>query len=127
MALTSVNYVRPKLAGTLNEAYQANYKTYEDTTNALIIIDEYATINAATRLIERTVISTARAGVQKTSTLRVYTYESAAASTYDSTNLASAVASPFTIAEGTLRNTFVGYPVDLDAVYTTAGDARANS
>lgn len=127
MALTSVNYVRPKLAGTLNEAYQANYKTYEDTTNALIIIDEYATINAATRLIERTVISTARAGVQKTSTLRVYTYESAAATAYVDTNLASATASPFTIAQGVLRNTFDGYPVDLDAIYTTAGDARANS
>jgi len=127
MALNSVNYVRPKLAGTLNEAYQANYKTYEDTTNALIIIDEYATINAALRLIERTVISTARVGVQKTSTIRVYTYESAAATTYVDTDLASATGTGFAIADGTLRNTFVGYPVDLDAIYTTAGDARANS
>lgn len=127
MALNSVNYTRPKLATTLNEAYQANYKTYEDTTNALIIIDEYATINAATRLIERTVISTARTGVQKTSTIKVYTYESAAGTAYVDTNLASATTAPFTIAQGTLRNTFVGYPVDLDAIYTTAGDARANS
>lgn len=127
MALTSVNFPRPKLATTLNEAYQANYKTYEDTTNALIIIDEYATINAAARLIERTVISTARTGVQKTSTLSVYTYETAAATAYVDTDLASATTAPFTIAQGVLRNTFIGYPVDLDAIYTTAGDARANS
>jgi hypothetical protein len=127
MALTTVNYVRPKLSGTLNEAYTAQYKTYEDTTNALIITDEYATINAALRLIERTVISTARTGVQKTSTINVYTYESSAATTYVDTDLASATTAPFTIAQGTLRNTFVGYPVDLDAIYSTAGDARANS
>lgn len=124
MALTSVNYTRPKLVGTLPEAYQANFKTYEDTTNALIITDEYATINAATRLIERTVQSFAYTGQQKTSTINVYTYESAAATPYVSTDLASATTAPFTIAQGTLRNTFVGYPVDLDAIYTTAGDAR---
>jgi len=127
MALASVNYVRPKLAGTLNEAYVAQYKTYEDTANALIITDEYSTINAALRLIERTVISTARTGVSKTSTISVYTYESAAATTYVDTNLGTAVTSPFTIAQGVLRNVFVGYPVDLDAIYATAGDARANS
>lgn len=124
MALNSVNYTRPKLATTLPEAYVANFKTYEDATNALIITDEYATINAASRLIERTVKSFTFVGQQKKTTIKVYTYESAAASTYDSTNLASAVASPFTIAQGTLRNTFECYPVDLDAVYTTAGDAR---
>jgi hypothetical protein len=127
MALTSVNYTRPKLAGTLNEAYQASFKTYEDTANALIITDEYATINAALRLIERTVLSFAYTGTQKTTTVKVYTYESAAATTYVDTNLASATTAPFTIAQGVLRNTLVGYPVDLDAVYTTAGDARVNS
>jgi len=127
MALNSINYVRPKLAGTLNEAYQASFKTYEDTTNALIITDEYATINSALRLIERTVKSFAYVGVQKVTTIKQYTYESAADETYVDTNLASATTTPFTIAEGTLRNTFVGYPVDLDAIYTTAGDARANS
>jgi hypothetical protein len=127
MALTSVNYTRPKLAGTLNEAYQASFKTYEDTANALIITDEYATINAALRLIERTVLSFTYTGTQKTTTVKVYTYESAAATTYVDTNLASATTAPFTIAQGVLRNTFVGYPVDLDAVYATAGDARVNS
>lgn len=124
MALTSVNYVRPKLATTLNEAYVANFKTYEDSTNALVVTDEYATINAASRLITRTVKSFAFTGTQKVTTTKEYTYESAAASTYDSTNLASATTAPFTIAQGTLRNTFVGYAVDLDAIYTTAGDAR---
>jgi hypothetical protein len=124
MALTSVNYTRPKLAGTLPEAYQATFKTYEDTTNALVVTDEYATVNAAVRLITRTVKSFAFTGTQKIQTIKEYTYESAAASTYDPTSLASATTAPFTIAQGVLRNTFIGYPVDLDAVYTTAGDAR---
>lgn len=124
MALTSVNYVRPKLSGTLNEAYQATFKSYEDATNALVIVDEYATINSAIRLIERTVFSFGYVGSQKTTTLKNYSYASAAASTYDPTNLASATTTPFTIAEGTLKNTFVCPVVDLDAIYTTAGDVR---
>ena len=124
MALTSVNYVRPKLAGTLAEAYQATFKAYEDATNAQVIVDEYATINSAVRLIERTVFSSSYVGSQKTSTIKTYSYASAAASTYDPTNLASATTTPFTIALGTLKNTFVNVPTDLDAIYTTAGDAR---
>ena len=127
MALTSVNYTRPKLAGTLPEAYTASFKTYEDTTNALIITDEYATINAALRLIARTVQSFAFTSTQRVATIKEYTYESAAATTYVDTNLASATTAPFTIAQGSLRNTFAGYAVDLDAIYTTAGDTRVNS
>ena len=124
MALTSVNYTRPKLLVTLAEAYQSNFKTYEDVTNALIITDEYALVNAAFRLIERTVKSFSFSGQQKITTIKFYTYESAAATTYVDTSLATAVVAPFTIAPGILRNTFVGNPIDLDVIYTTAGDAR---
>ena len=124
MALTSVNYTRPKLLVTLAEAYQSNFKTYEDVTNALIITDEYALVNAAFRLIERTVKSFSFSGQQKITTIKFYTYESAAATTYVDTSLATAVVAPFTIAQGILRNTFVGNPIDLDVIYTTAGDAR---
>ena len=124
MALTSVNYTRPKLLVTLAEAYQSNFKTYEDVTNALIITDEYALVNAAFRLIERTVKSFSFSGQQKITTIKFYTYESAAATTYVDTSLATAVVAPFTIAQGVLRNTFVGNPIDLDVIYTTAGDAR---
>ena len=125
MALTSVNYTRLKLVGTLPEAYAANFKTYEDITNGLVITDEYALVNAAFRLIERTVKSFSFTGQQKVTTIKAYSYETAAATTYVDTTLVSATTAPFTIAQGILRNTFIGFPVDLDAVYTTAGDARA--
>jgi hypothetical protein len=124
MALNSTNYARPRLNATTSVGFQPSYVAFEDATDNLVLIDEYATINSAVRLISRTVKSFTYVGDQEITTESFYTYLAQSSSTYNPANLASATTAPFTIANGVLRNTATFYTVDLDAIYTAAGTAR---
>lgn len=129
MALSSANWVRPKLATTLNEAIAQNLKVYEDTSNGRWIADIYATVNGQLRLEKRFLLTpSGYAGGSLILTIAELDYSALAASTYVETDLASATGSPFTIAAGgTPKVIGTSSTLNLDAFYTLAGDARANS
>lgn len=129
MALSSANWVRPKAATTLNEAIVQNAKLYDDTANGRFVLDIYATVNAQLRLEKRFLITpSGYTGGSLVFTIAELDYSALAASTYVDTNLASATSSPFTIAAGgTPKEIGKSSTLDLDAFYTLAGDARANS
>lgn len=123
MALTSENYVRPKAAPTNSEAIQLALVGIEDTaaTPDNVTVDLKATVNAAARLIHRIRLTPEIAGTKQRCKVEFLDFSSSAASTY-----ADAKTTPFTDAEADTV-TVLGYTpwVDLDAIYTTAGDARS--
>jgi hypothetical protein len=129
MALSSANWVRPKLATTLNEAIVQTSKLYPDTANGRWVLDIYATVNAALRLEKRFLITpSGYAGGSLILTIAELDYSALAASTYVDTDLASATTAPFTIAAGgTPKVVGTSSTLNLDAFYTLAGDARANT
>jgi hypothetical protein len=129
MALSSANWVRPKLATTLNEAVTQTGKLYDDTANGRFVFDVYATVNAALRLEKRFLITpSGYAGGSLILTIAELDYSALAASTYVDTDLASATGTPFTIAAGgTPKVIGTSSTLNLDTFYTLAGDARANT
>jgi len=129
MALSSANWVRPKATTTLNEAIAQTAKIYDDTANGRWVLDIYATVNAALRLEKRFLITpSGYAGGSLILTIAELDYSALAASTYVDTDLASATTAPFTIAAGgTPKIIGTSSTLNLDAFYTLAGDARANS
>lgn len=129
MALSSANWVRPKAATTLNEAVVQNLKVYDDTANGRWVVDIYATVNAQPRLEKRFLLTpSGYAGGSLILTIAELDYSALAASTYVDTDLASATTAPFTIAAGgTPKIIGTSSTLNLDAFYTLAGDARANS
>ena len=129
MALPSANWVRPKLNTTLNEAIVQTSKLYDDTANGQWVLDFYATVNAQLRLEKRFLITpSGYAGGSLILTIAELDYSALAAQTYDPTNLASATGGLLTIAAGgTPKVVGTSSTLDLDAFYTLAGDARANS
>lgn len=129
MSLSSANWVRPKLATTLNEAIVQTSKLYPDTANGRWVLDFYATVNSALRLEKRFLITpTGYAGGNFILTIAELDYSALAASTYVDTDLAAATTAPFTIAAGGTPKTIgTSSTLNLDTFYTTAGDARANT
>ena len=127
MSLSSANWVRPKLATTLNEAIVQTSKLYPDTNRW--VLDFYATVNAALRLEKRFLITpSGYTGGSLILTIAELDYSTLAASTYVDTDLASATTAPFTIAAGgTPKVIGTSSTLNLDTFYTTAGDARANT
>jgi len=129
MPLSSNNWVRPKLTTTLNESIVQNAKLYDDTANGCFVLDIYATVNAQLRLEKRFLITpSGYTGGSLVLTIAELDYSAAADSTYVDTNLASATTAPFTIvAGGTPKVVGTSSTLNLDAFYTLAGDARANT
>ena len=123
MALTSITWARPLATTTANETDTLTPKHYENGTNT--IIDLYGTINSAIRLYSRKVITPEVSGGQYREKIEFYRYTGTFDNTYDPTNLASAVTTPFTLAAGTIYKTEYSEWIDLDAAHTAAGDARA--
>jgi hypothetical protein len=127
MPLSSANWVRPKLATTLNEAVVQTAKLFDDTNR--FVLDVYATVNSQLRLEKRFLITpSGYAGGSLVLTIAELDYSALAASTYDPTDLTSATTAPFTIAAGgTARTIGTSSTLNLDTFYTLAGDARANT
>ncbi len=129
MSLSSANWVRPKAATTLNEAIVQTSKIFPDTSNGRWVLDFYATVNSAARLEKRFLITpSGYAGGSFVLTIAELDYSALAAQTYDPTDLTSATGGSLTIAAGgTPRTIGTSSTLNLDAFYTLAGDARANS
>jgi hypothetical protein len=123
MALTSVNYTRPAATLTNNEAIVLTLVGIEDTAANPdnVTIDLKATVNAAARLVHRIRLTPVIEGATQKVKVEFLDFSSAAASTY-----ADAKTTPFTDAEAD-SVTVIGYSpaINLDAFYTTAGDARS--
>lgn len=123
MALTSVNYSRPAATTVNNEAIVLALNGLEDTAANPdnVTVDLKATINAAARLIHRVRLTPEISGTNQRIKVEFLDFSSTAASTYANTK-----DTPFTDAEAD-SVTVVGYTpwVNLDAIYTTAGDARS--
>jgi hypothetical protein len=129
MPLSSANWTRPKLATTLIESVIQTGKLYDDTANSRFVFDVYATVNAQLRLEKRFLLTpSGYAGGSLTLEVSELDYSTLAASTYVDTNLTTATTAPFTIAAGgTPKVVGTSSTLNLDAFYTLAGDARANS
>lgn len=123
MALTSENYSRPSATVANDEAIVLALNGLEDTaaTPDNVTIDLKATVNAAARLIHRIRVTPEISGINQRLKIEALDFSATAASTY-----ADAKTTPFTDAEADVV-TVVGYTpwVNLDALYTLAGDARS--
>jgi hypothetical protein len=123
MALTSENYTRPAATSTNNEAVQLTLVGLEDTaaTPDNVTIDLKATVNAAARLVHRLRVTPEISGTNQRLKVEFLDFSSSGDQTY-----ANAKNTPFTDAEAD-SVTMVGYSpwVNLDALYTLAGDARS--
>ena len=122
MALTGITWAREVAVTTANETDTLTPKHYENGTNFLV--DVYGTINSAIRLYSRKVITPEVSGGQYREKIEFYRYTGTFDNTYDPTNLASAVTSPFALSEGVIYKTEYSEWIDLDAAHTAAGDAR---
>ena len=122
MALDTITWARRVAALTANETAALTPKVYENGTNT--IFDFYGTINSAIRLYYREVKTPEVSGGQFRVKTEFYRYTNTFDNTYDPHNLASAVTTPFTLAEGTIYKTEYSEWIDLDAAHTAAGDAR---
>jgi hypothetical protein len=121
MALTGIaNTIVP--ATTISRTLTPTAKLYADTTRN--IIDYYATINSAIRLLKRITHTPEFTGGVWKIAVREFEYASSYASTYDPTNLASATTTPFTLALGTQigETTYTNPQVMLPTIYAAAGD-----
>lgn len=119
MALNSVNYSRPAATQTNNEAIVIAAAVADDTANSRFIVDITATVNAATRLVKKVVITPEYSGVNLRLDIKEYHFAGSATYT-NSTNPAIATATNASAPFNGKTNW-----LDLDAFYTSAGDTRA--
>jgi hypothetical protein len=125
MALTGIeNSIVPVLE--IDRTVTPTVKVFEDTTRA--ILDFYATINSAVRLIKRFVYTPEMSGGVWKIAIQEFEYPANYDDTYDPTNLASAVTSPFTIALGTQigETKYSNNQVMLPTIFLAAGDTLAS-
>lgn len=121
MALDGIaNTIVP--ATTISRTLTVTPKHYENGTRT--IIDYYATINGAVRLLKRFTHTPEFSGGVWKIAVREYEYPANYNSTYDPTNLASATTTPFTLALGTQigQTTYTNPQVMLPTIYAAAGD-----
>jgi hypothetical protein len=121
MALTGIANTIVPLA-TISRTLTPTAKLYEDSTRT--IIDYYATINAAVRLLKRITHTPEFSGGVWKIAVREFEYPANYDQTYDPTNLASATTAPFTLALGTQigETTYTNPQVMLPTIYASAGD-----
>lgn len=123
MALTSDNFQRPAATSVNNEAITLTAVAIEDTaaTPDNVTLDLKATVNAAARLIHRVRVTPEYSGTSGRLKIEWLNFSNQAAQTY-----ADAKSGNFEDADA-LSVTVVGYTpwLDLDALYTAAGDARS--
>lgn len=119
MALTSTAFTRPRLAATTSESITLSQKSFDNGTYSFI--DFYATVNAQLRLLWRVQFTPTYQGSSFSIVPTHLSYAALAASTYDPTDVSSALTT-FTIAAGV--EVVAGGTIDIDALYTTAGDSR---
>jgi hypothetical protein len=122
MALTGITWARRVAALTANETATLTRKVYENGTN--FVCDIHGPINSAERLYSRKVITPEVSGGLYREKIEFYRYTGTFDNTYDPTDLASAVTSPFALSEGVIYKTEYSEWIDLDAAHTAAGDAR---
>lgn len=125
MALTGIaNTIVP--ATTISRTVTPTAKIFEDTTRN--IIDYYATINSAVRLLKRITHTPEMTGGVWKIAVREFEYPANYDDTYDPTNLASATTAPFTLALGTQigETTYTNPQVMLPTIFAAAGDTLAS-
>lgn len=125
MALTGIaNTIVP--ATTISRTVTPTAKLFEDTTRN--IIDYYATINSAVRLLKRITHTPEMSGGVWKIAVREFEYPANYDDTYDPTNLASATTAPFTVALGTQigQTTYTNSQVMLPTIFAAAGDTLAS-
>lgn len=125
MALTSVNAKRPRLAPTVNEAIAPAGVLAEVTDH--YIVDEKVTVNSVVRLLTRTRITpeyreTLNQGSERRLKIEVLDY-TAAFATGQTAYTDGLLTTPFTEAAGTVVTTTYSPWVNVNALYTAAGDA----
>lgn len=125
MALTGIaNTIVP--ATTISRTVTPTAKLFEDTTRN--IIDYYATINSAVRLLKRITHTPEMSGGVWKMAVREFEYPANYDDTYDPTNLASATTAPFTVALGTQigETTYTNPQVMLPTIFAATGDPLAS-
>lgn len=125
MALTSVNAQRPRLAPTVNEAIAPAGVLTEVGDHYLL--DEKVTVNAVVRLLSRTRITpeyrtTLNQGSERRLKIEFLDY-TAAFATGQTAYTDGLVTTPFTEAAGIVVSTVDTPWVNINALYTAAGDA----
>jgi hypothetical protein len=121
MALTGIANTTVPIS-TISRTLTPTAKLYEDGTRN--IIDYYATINSAIRLLKRFTHTPEFSGGVWKIAVKEFEYPANYNSTYDPTNLASATTTPFTLALGTQigETTYTKNQVMLPTIYAAAGD-----
>ncbi len=125
MALTGIeNSIAPVLE--IDRTVTPTVKVYESSTFA--ILDFYATINSAVRLLKRFTYTPEMSGGVWRIAIKEFEYPTNYDDTYDPTNLASATTSPFTIALGTQigQTYYSNNQVMLPTIFAAAGDTLAS-
>jgi hypothetical protein len=125
MALTGIeNSIVPVLE--IDRTVTPTVKVFEDTTRA--IVDFYATINSAVRLIKRFVFTPEMTGGVWKIAIQELEYPANYDDVYDPTSFASAVASPFTLLLGTQigETKYSNNQVMLPTIFLAAGDTLAS-
>ncbi len=105
---------------TLVETESLSLTSTISESGADTYIDFYGTVNAAARLFHRFVISLGNNGESQVPTITHYTFESSGDATYTPDQKTT----PFTNAEADSSVSQSFGSLDLNALYTDAGDAR---
>ena len=121
MALTGIANTSPPLS-TISRTVAPTVVAFESSTFA--IVDFYATINSAIRLLKRITFTPELSGGVWRIAEREYEYPSNYNSTYVPTNVGTATTSPFTIALGTQigETRYTKNQVMLPTIFAAAGD-----
>lgn len=122
MALSAKNYDRPKLAQKLTENFTP-IVALADNSNDTAILDIYANVNSANKVLCRVKVKVNVSGVNMAVTAQALvfpgtaaTYSAGGTTPADAAAIAAQTTSEFPLAS-----------INLDSFYTEAGDARVNS
>ena len=121
MALTAIpNTTIP--TATISRSVTPTVISFESA--GMAIVDFYATINAAIRLLKRITYTPEFAGGVWRIAIREYEYPASYNVAYVPTNLGTATAAPFTVALGTQigQTTYTNNQVMLPTIFALAGD-----
>ena len=121
MALTAIPNTTIPIA-TISRSVTPTVVSFESA--GLAIVDFYATINTAIRLLKRITFTPEFAGGVWKIAVREYEYPASYNVAYVPTNLGTATASPFTILLGTQigQTSYTNNQVMLPTIFAAAGD-----
>lgn len=128
-ALTADTLTRYKSVTTNSESVTPNVDVFVDTSTNPdgVIVDWWATINSAKRLLKRFVFTYTKNMMTLAWQIEELKYDSHADDTYDNTDAASALTAPFTLAGADSRKVIgTSTALDGEAFWTLAGDVKSS-